>query len=168
MVVRPASADDLDEIGSILADAARRTAEAGFPNPWPIPFPRSIVEPHVARGEVFLAGPDGARWAATITLLWEDPVFWGARPPDAGYVHRLAVRSAHVGAGWGTRLLAWAASRTRARGRAYLRLDCVSANERLCAYYRDLGFREVGARTVQGWPVTLFEQPLVPAPPGPP
>ncbi len=156
--VRPAGASDLPVALQILTQAAEWEASRGMVSPWPVPFPEDRVRPSLERGELFLAeGADGQS-IATVTLQWEDPPFWGERPPDAGYIHRLAVRREFGGRGAGYAILRWAEDQVRAKGRQWLRLDTLTARERLHEYYQDFGFLPVGRLTVRGLDVTLFEK----------
>lgn len=119
------------------------------------------IRTQIGAGEWFVHRPDGEIHGA-LRLLWSDPQIWGDRPDDAAYVHGLMIDRRSAGAGFGVRLLDWAAQRTRDRGRPFLRLDCVETNGRLRRYYRDRGFAEVGRRDLGDtwWPVVLFEKPL--------
>lgn len=160
--VRTARPGDLPLLVAILEEAARRMASYGNVHGWPVPFPASMIEGPLADGCTHLvAQPDGVD-VATVTLLWADPKFWGDQPPVAGYIHRLAVRSAHAGAGYGPAILAWADGEVRRRGRTLLRLDTASSNSGLLDYYTRLGFRRVGevAHDPLRFPVTLFERPV--------
>jgi ribosomal protein S18 acetylase RimI-like enzyme len=91
------------------------------------------------REELFVA-EIGGKIIGTLTLQWSDPMFWGEQPPDAGYIHRLAVRRDHAGTGLGAALVDWAAVQVRARGRTSLRLDAPADNVRLGELYERLGF----------------------------
>ncbi|MET7650343.1 tyrosine-protein phosphatase [Streptomyces sp. NPDC005486] len=116
-------------------------------------------------GEVWLAYADGAV-AGAWELWWDDLAAWGPRPADAGYVHRLMTTPHTSPPGTGRRMLAQAESRIAAAGRAYARLDCLSANPRLRAYYESAGYTVVGEqRAKEGGPgspyaVTLLEKRL--------
>ncbi|MFI9563369.1 GNAT family N-acetyltransferase [Streptomyces rishiriensis] len=116
-------------------------------------------------GEVWLAHTDTAL-AGAFELWWDDPAAWGPRPPDAGYIHRLMTTPHTAPPGTGRRMLAQAESRIAATGRPYARLDCLSANPRLRAYYESAGYTVVGEqRAKQGGPgspyaVTLLEKHL--------
>ncbi len=92
-----------------------------------------------------------------LTLQWDDTEMWGERPPDAGYVHGLCVSRAVAGLGLGAALLNWAGERVAARGRRWLRLDCMAANPALRAYYERQGFVYRG-ETEDGW-AALYERP---------
>jgi len=154
--VRRAGPDDLDAVVEILSEAARWLLERGI-RQWPDPFPRDRVAALLDRGEFYVARVDG-KPAATFALLSSDPAFWGEQPPDAAYVHALAVRRAYGGRGLGERLLEWAEAQAAADGRTYLRLDCMSDNEALRAYYERLGFEPRGEAQLDDFTATLFER----------
>jgi len=154
--IRRAEPDELDEVVSILSEAARWLLERGI-RQWPDPFPRDRAAALLERGSFYLALLDGQPVAA-FALLWSDPAFWGEQPPNAGYVHAVAVRRAYAGRGIGERLLEWAEGQTAAAGRVYLRLDCMSNNEVLRAYYERLGFEQRGEAVFDDFTATLFER----------
>jgi len=158
--VHRADGIDLDQVLDILSEASRWERAQGLEDPWPYPFPAERVLPGLERGEVYVVSVDGEDGGATINLSWEDPRFWGSTPPDAGYVHRLAVRRKYAGRSVGRALLVWAEEQVRAKGRAYLRLDCLAANRRLGLYYLELGFEPRGFVTVDGFVCARFERPV--------
>ncbi len=160
--VRPARRDEDVVVGELLTDAARWTIERGLPNAWPVPFPLDSVRSQIELGEVYLALGPGDVPLATVTLQWSDPRFWGERPPDAGYVHRLATRRTRGHEGWGARLLDWAEDRVAERGRGYVRLDCLAANAGLRRYYTGLGFRTAGTLTIRELDYALLERAVRP------
>ena len=163
-VVRATPAD-VDEVLDLLAEAAAWLRERGL-HQWPRRFPREQIAESVVRGETYLARA-GETTVATLALQWADPFFWGEREPDAGYVHRVAVRRSFAGRGLGEELLEWADEQVRARGRRYLRLDCMAANARLRRYYEELGFAHCGDVARGEWLASLYERPcgLTAAPP---
>jgi len=137
----------------------------GFDN-WPEQFPRRLVAGNAERDELYVVERGGLT-VATLVLQWNDEFFWGADDAHAGYVHRLAVRRAHAGGGLGYRLLAWAGERVLEHERRVLRLDVVSENRRLRAFYEAAGFVHVrdlsgeitnddGSR--RAWQTTLYER----------
>jgi protein-tyrosine phosphatase len=157
---RAARASDVAVACRILTEATDWEESQGFPAPWPRPFPPEPLLAASERGELFLVEDPAGSPVGTITLQWADVPFWGERPPDAGYVHRLAIRRHYGGQAIGRRMIEWAGVRTRERGRFKLRLDCLTASEPLHEYYRSLGFQRVGEVTQGGFPCTLFEKPL--------
>ncbi|MEV0990569.1 GNAT family N-acetyltransferase [Streptomyces sp. NPDC049949] len=95
-------------------------------------------------GEVWLAGDPDGRIIGAYELWWSDEEAWGVQPPVAGYVHRLMVDRETAPAGAGRRMLEHAERRIAGSGLPRARLDCVSTNPRLLAYYRGAGYRVVG------------------------
>lgn len=114
------------------------TERLGFAN-WPARFPPEVVTRGVAEATLYVVEED-ASIIATLTLQWSDVMFWGDRPDDAGYVHRLVVRRNHVGVGLGAVMIDWVSQQVKAAGRACLRLDVSADNLPLCSYYERLGF----------------------------
>ncbi|MFJ3235537.1 GNAT family N-acetyltransferase [Streptomyces sp. NPDC086787] len=116
-------------------------------------------------GEVWLAHADG-RPAGAFELWWDDPAAWGPRPADAGYIHRLMITPHTAPPAAGRRMLTEAESRIAATGRRYARLDCLSTNPRLRAYYESAGYTVVGEQkskdggTGAPYAVTLLEKRL--------
>ena len=137
--LRRADVDCLDEILAILNSAASWLSSKGVEQ-WPDRFNADQVLPTIMQGHTWLARLDGEA-AGTITIDWSD-VLWDSRNHDAGYVHRLAVLRSSPGLG--LRLLEWAAETVRLRGRYFVRLDCVTTNDKLRMYYEETGFRHCG------------------------
>jgi ribosomal protein S18 acetylase RimI-like enzyme len=165
--LRQASISDVDVVVELLSAAARWMLDAGI-RQWPDPFPREIVEASIERRETYLAFTRG-QMVGSIALYEEDPNWWGDRPPDALYVHRLVVALAARGQNIGVQLLDWAQRQVAAAGRAWLRLDCGTENLRMRKYYEDLGFSHVqdvvvsllGAGSDRGaWRGSLYERAI--------
>jgi ribosomal protein S18 acetylase RimI-like enzyme len=152
--VEKASRGELGDVVAVLSEAAAWLNARGIEQ-WPDPYPADWVEPSIRRGETYLAH-EGDDVVGTITLRWEDPVFWGEQPPVAGYVHGVAVRREF--AGQGPRLLEWADGQVAAAGRELLRLDCRTDNEKLRGYYEGHGFAYRGDTTVADFRTSLYER----------
>ncbi|MGW0394989.1 N-acetyltransferase family protein [Streptomyces sp. NPDC003042] len=95
-------------------------------------------------GEVWLASDGDGHTVGAYELWWSDEEAWGIQPPVAGYVHRLMVEREAAPAGAGRRLLEHAERRIARTGRERARLDCLSTNPRLLAYYQGAGYRVAG------------------------
>ncbi|MFJ9713859.1 GNAT family N-acetyltransferase [Streptomyces sp. NPDC101234] len=141
---RLAGAADLATLVRLRDDAARWMLAQGITGQWQ---PGQLDEEHfrktMAHGEVWLAEADG-RVTGAWELWWEDEDAWGPQPPVAGYVHRLMVDRSSAKPGTGRFLLRAAERRVAAAGRAFVRLDCLTGNARLNAYYLNAGYRVVG------------------------
>ena len=140
--VRRAQPDDLDEVIDILAECTAWLRSKGIVQ-WPDRFPPDQLLPALEAGDLYVVD-HGRSLAATVTLQWSDPMFWGDRT-DAGFLHRLGVRRSHAGLGSG--ILQWATAEVLAHGRQYLCLDCLKTNHRLRRYYADHGYSVVGELT---------------------
>jgi GNAT superfamily N-acetyltransferase len=160
VIVRRATHDDVAAAGSILDDATKYAAtHVGF-DQWPVPFPAEELAERAERGELYVAEIDDEP-VATLTLLWDDPSLWGERPPDAAYIHKLAVRRSFAGRGIGRDLVDWVEREAAAAGRDYLRLDCVRDDPGIRAYYEELGFEHRGDfDDPRGFTVALYERPI--------
>jgi ribosomal protein S18 acetylase RimI-like enzyme len=156
--VRRCQAQDVAVVARLLDEATVWVGERGYEQ-WPLPFPRDELEGAVERGEVYAAEVDGET-VATVTLLWNDPLYWGDRPPDAAYVHKLAVRRACAGRRIGSAIVEWADATAAAAGRAFLRLDCLADNPGIRGYYEQLGFEHRGDLVVDNRNMSIYERPV--------
>jgi protein-tyrosine phosphatase len=156
--VRRCQAQDVAVVAGLLDEATVWVGERGYEQ-WPLPFPRDELEAAVERGEVYVAEVDG-EVVATVTLLWSDPMYWGERPPDAAYVHKLAVRRACAGRRIGSAIVEWADATAAAAGRMFLRLDCLAGNPGIRAYYEQLGFEHRGDLVVNNRNMSIYERPV--------
>lgn len=166
-VVRTAQTDDLDEVTDILAECSAWLRSKGIVQ-WPDPFPPDQLLPSLEAGDLYVVD-NGPALAATVTLQWSDPMFWGDRA-DAGFLHRIGVRRSHAGLGIG--IMQWASAEVLIRGRQFLCLDCLSTNHRLRRYYEGHGYSAVGvlagpsdhAHSVAhgSWTAILYEKAVNP------
>jgi hypothetical protein len=147
VTVHRASEADSAEVLDILDEAAAWLRQRGIVQ-WPERFQSSWLEDAIGRGETWLLRV-GDKAAGTLALDWADAL-WADLDGAAGYVHRMAVRREAAGAG--ALLLGWAADTVRQNGRHLLRLDCVTDNRSLRAYYEARGFVHRGNVPVSGPP----------------
>jgi len=155
-----AQQSDLDAVLEILEEASRWLSSKGLESRWrPSPAFRQSIKDNIERVEVYLVR--GARGIiGTITLQWSDRKFWGDLPPDAGYVHKLAIKRSSSGQRLGLRMLQWAETKARAEDKSYLRLDCLASNKRIREYYERAGFVHVRDTLEPGWKASLYEKKL--------
>lgn len=159
--IKTAEPTDLPLVLAILNELSAWGISKGIDMHWPESWPEDFISAKVNAGEMFLAYLDGEP-VATLALQWSDEEAWGDQPPDAGYIHHLAVRRSGAGQGIGRKLLDWAADRAVKQGKRYLRLDCLASNSTLRQYYQDAGFRLVGTNNIvhDRGEVCLFEKKL--------
>jgi ribosomal protein S18 acetylase RimI-like enzyme len=165
LVIRPAATAELQRYVELRDDAARHMLAAGIDQWRPGQFDTDGLIAWVGDGDAFAAYLDG-QMVGGLLVMWSGSLFWGDRDDGAtaGYTHGLLVDRRYKGRGLGSRLLAFAEDHIRAAGRRLARLDTVSRNAVLRAYYRDAGYREVGERVFHDEApvdaVTLFEKRL--------
>ena len=156
MNVRRCQAPDVAAVATMLDEATAWVGQRGYEQ-WPFPFPREEIAAAIERGEVYVGELDGDV-AATVTLLWDDPVYWGERVADAAYVHKLAVSRSCAGRRIGQAIVEWADAAAAAAGREFLRLDCLRDNPGIRAYYEGLGFEHRGDLVVNGRDMSIYER----------
>jgi GNAT superfamily N-acetyltransferase len=154
--VRRARPEDVAVVAALLDEATVWVGARGHEQ-WPLPFPLDELATAIGRGEVYVAEGAGET-VATVTLLWEDQMYWGERPPDAAYVHKLAVRRACSGQGIGRAIVDWADKTAAKAGRQFLRLDCLGDNPGIRRYYEELGFEHRGDLVVNGRNMSIYER----------
>jgi GNAT superfamily N-acetyltransferase len=163
--IRQATPEDIEVLSEILKEAASWLEQAGMPLWQEAELEPPSLAADVRAGLFFLAEHSGNP-AGTVKFQLDDPLFWpDARPQEAAYIHRLAVRRAYAGTGLSTALLRWAVERAQALGFRYLRLDCVAARPRLRAVYERFGFehhsdRQVGPYFVSRYQYDLSKTPI--------
>jgi ribosomal protein S18 acetylase RimI-like enzyme len=158
LTMTPATAADTDSVIAVLMNAVQWLHSRGLPtwNPNTLPY---VMEPLIARGEVYLARINDQP-VGTVTVQWSDPAFWGERPDDAGYIHKLAIMRSVAGQQIGAQMVSWAESLIMQHGRPYARLDCHAENPAINRFYQSAGYQVRGIVTVHGVPLNLYEKPL--------
>ncbi|HEX5206576.1 MAG TPA: GNAT family N-acetyltransferase [Steroidobacteraceae bacterium] len=130
----------------MLREAAQWLATLGEPVWSEYDLRKTDLPSHSAAG-CLIFGFAGAEPAACMLLQRTDPIYWPrAVEGSALYLHKLAVRRAYAGRGWGPRMITWAKAEARRRQIPRLRLDTF-ADSWLAQYYVTHGFR-VMSRTV--------------------
>jgi ribosomal protein S18 acetylase RimI-like enzyme len=154
--VRLAQSDDVAVVAEMLDEATAFVETFGF-DQWPVPFPQDELLQRVRQRELYVVEV-GDEPAATFTLLWDDPFFWGERPPDAVYLHKLAVRRAFAGRRLGERIVEWIDATAAAAGRSFVRLDTQRDDSGIRGYYERLGFEYCGDHEHPRFPAVLYER----------
>ena len=157
MNVRRAQQEDALTVAGLLDEATVWVNDLGF-SQWPLPFPRDQLAAAIDRGEVYVVESEDGEAVATVSMLPDDPLYWGDQPPDAFYVHKLAVRRDQAGRGIGAAVVEWANAEAAEAGREFLRLDCLGDNPGIRDYYEDLGFEHRGDVVLDGRTISLYER----------
>jgi protein-tyrosine phosphatase len=145
LTIRLATDADAEGVFELLEAAAEWLLSRDIRQWLPGEIRGDWLRQRIAGGEVYVATLDGVL-AGSFRLIWSDEQTWGERPNDAGYVHGLVINRAFAGRGLGVRLLERAGQLVAEAGRTYLRLDCLTPNDALVAYYVRAGFAIVGEK----------------------
>ncbi len=156
--IRQATLAEMNIAIGILAEAARWLASRGLPSWNPDTLP-AVMNVSLTRGDVYLAWINDQP-VGTITVQWSDVLYWGERPDDAGYIHKLAIVRSAAGQHLGAQLLPWAESLIAERGRHYARLDCHASNPMINAFYEAAGYQLRGTLTFPEVALNLREKLL--------
>ena len=142
LVIARAGMEAVPEADVLIREAADWLAAKGEPlwGPNETSYDELV---RITRAGELVTGRLAGELAACMYLHGEDRLFWPQDPPlEAFYVHRLAVARKFAGRGYAHAMLDWAANEVRARGRAFLRLDC-EPRPKLLALYRSAGFMPI-------------------------
>lgn len=161
----PAQACDAPVIANLRDDLARWQQSQGITQWTPGEVSQVQILEQIQRAEWWVLR-HGGHLVAAVRVLTQDPLIWpDSATARATYVHGLMVARTASGQGLGARLLAWAQARASTQGHDSVRLDCVSTNHRLRAYYAQLGYHPRGQATFGpelGWdPVTRYEKAVL-------
>jgi GNAT superfamily N-acetyltransferase len=155
--IRQATPQDAEVVADILREAARWLEQEGMPLWRESELQPATIVSDLDEGLFFLAKYSDHS-AGTVKFQLTDSMFWpDALPQEAAYIHRLAVRRSYAGTGLSSAILQWAAARTHALGRRFLRLDCAASRPRLRSIYERFGFRHHSDRQIGPYHVSRYE-----------
>jgi ribosomal protein S18 acetylase RimI-like enzyme len=86
-----------------------------------------------------------------------DDKYWGKSNDKAKYLHSLAILPKYKNQQIGKQIVDLIKTDLSKNKYTYLRLDCISSNQKLKNYYKNQGFNEVGVANVGVNSFTLFE-----------
>lgn len=114
------------------------------------------------QGEFFYVYDEEGTFVGMFRLLPVDELYWDekGRDPGARYVHSLVILPEQKGRGVGALILKKIIEILKKEGAQLLRLDCDSSNSRLCRYYEDQGFVQVGKKVTPYSVNNLYEMKL--------
>ncbi len=127
----------------------------GIADQWERDIPEQEIENEILSNQFYLAYLD--REPAGGFKLTEKDEIWQGWDGAALYVHSLAIRREFAGRGLGRRVLDSIQEMARARGKQYVRLDCMYENPGLRQYYVDAGFEFLGQHPRHAW-YALFQK----------
>ncbi|ALM21631.1 hypothetical protein AAT17_10480 [Nonlabens sp. MIC269] len=93
-------------------------------------------------------------------LMKEDIPYWGKQDIAAFYIHSLVIHPDYTGNRIGVKLMKAIEKKAASHRIGILRLDCLANNEKLCSYYKGMGFKPVGTVHMPHSTNQLFEKHL--------
>lgn len=107
-------------------------------------FERALVEREIAEKRQWKIVEDGTI-ACVFVTTFSDPYIWQERNEDPSvYLHRIATHEHYRGRGYVKQIAQWAEQYARDNGKSFVRMDTMSGNEKLNAYYESCGFTYLG------------------------
>ncbi|MGK0297757.1 MAG: GNAT superfamily N-acetyltransferase [Gammaproteobacteria bacterium] len=157
VTMRQADIDDTNGVSNILSEAALWLINCNMPL-WKLTdLSEDMIREDVNRGLFHMALCNDEA-AGIIKFQHEDDKYWPeAKPGEAGYVHRLAVRRKFSGGDVSTAMLKWAVKRAQSNGYDYLRLDCVIDRRKLRSIYEDFGFTYYSDHDLGAYQVARYQ-----------
>lgn len=143
---RRAQSADVDQMIEIITDRIEWMDRQGL-HQWNKThymqrYPREYFLAGIEKGLLYVALDEQNRVAGLMALLTEDPRWAEDKPKNCYYVHHLAAKPDAKGAG--KALLEFCRQLSVQEGRECIRLDCQLGNDRLNAFYEDLGYVYAG------------------------
>lgn len=93
-------------------------------------------------------------------LMDEDFLYWGKELEKAKYIHSLVIKEKYSGNKIGEQVIEKLSENAIKENIYILRLDCNSANEKLCKYYEKQGFSKVREKLMPHSLNNLYEKRL--------
>lgn len=147
-----------EEMLHILRATAEQMVKDGR-NQWiPELFSLELMDEYLRDREVILLRHEDQP-AGMFTLQESDASYWRERNDTRYcYLHRLAVLPAYRGLQLGNRMIAFGENHAARKGKAGLRLDCVTHLDTLNAYYQRQGYCFIAEQDMGGRIVNLYEK----------
>jgi len=160
-----ASNNELKFVLQLLKEAALRLQEKKIDqwDYWLHPPPSKIawIKDGVLQNEFYFF-MDTDEIIGMFRLSNEDLLYWGREQVPAKYIHSFVISDRYTGKDIGAKVLELVGQKMIAEGVFMLRLDCLAANKKLCAYYERQDFSFVRKKELEGEWFCLYEKGLAP------
>lgn len=148
----PINLDDLKIVLQLFKEAAEKIAKMNIDHwqYWKNPPKEKVdwVKEGLTKKEFYFIKNTNDELIGMVRILHEDKMYWGIQHEKALYIHSLVVREQFEGKGLGNIIINKVAEKAKSLNYPYLRLDAVAKNTKLCNYYKKLGFKKVGEKSL--------------------
>lgn len=153
---------DITEVLAMFKTAAERISKMNVDHwqYWKNPPQEKInwVEAGIENQEYFYVLNEENIKIGMLRILDEDLLYWGNQNETAKYVHSLVVKDEFTGKNLAKEILDKVEVCAQKDNCKYLRLDCDSKNQKLCAFYENLGFKKVSKKELAFSVYNLYEK----------
>ncbi|MDG2344097.1 MAG: GNAT family N-acetyltransferase [Flavobacteriales bacterium] len=149
---------------SLLASAAKTLAKKKV-NQWQYWLNPPIekikwVEEGVESKEFFFLENFNRQIMGVVRVAHNDLIYWGKMNDKAKYIHSLIIHEEFSGNGLGFKVVNKIKEEAILNNVEYLRLDCDCTNKKLCKYYINQGFKQVGQKQLALGKYNLYQQKI--------
>ncbi|NEV92969.1 GNAT family N-acetyltransferase [Psychroflexus sp. YR1-1] len=156
--------EDLEDVISLFQAAADKISRMNIDHwqYWKNPPSEKIewVKEGIQNKEYFFVQNENNETLGMVRILDQDLLYWGKQDEKARYIHSLLVKEEYNGKGIGIQIIKRIGRDAKAMDCKYLRLDADSTNPKLCRYYENQGFKQVGAKKLPISTYNLYEKAL--------
>ncbi len=163
----------LDDLSMVLDlyEQARKHQQERFPeNTWPV-FDVALIKKDIKMQRLYKLSRAGTV-VGVWTISFTDPFIWlGSEQDKAIYLHRIARNRKVDGYALMDSIVSWCKSYAIAHDLHWVRMDTCGHNQALIEYYKSVGFKFLGVRSLQDFeklpshyhhvPVCYFELRVV-------
>ena len=116
------------------------------------------VEEGIKKEEFFFIVNQNQQKMGVVRISNDDVLYWGQMDDKAKYIHSLIVEEKFSGMNLGTAVIKRIKEGAILNNVKYLRLDCDCTNKKLCKYYINQGFEQVGQKQLSLGKYNLYQQ----------
>tara|TARA_B110000211_G_C13721830_1_gene396390 strand:- start:6 stop:497 length:492 start_codon:yes stop_codon:yes gene_type:complete len=160
MTILTATLKDKEQILDILYEIAThlKSKQISQSQEWLAPSKSDLkwIDDLVKNENFYLIKKDAVT-IGIFSLSDTDDKYWGKSNDKSKYLHSLAILPEYKNNKFGKHVIDLLKIDLKEKNYNYLRLDCISSNQKLKSYYLNQGFNEVGITTIGANSFTLFQ-----------
>jgi len=163
MTIKCATIKDKEQILDVLYEIAvhLKSKQIMQWQEWLAPTKTDLkwIEDLITNDSFYLIQADSTT-VGIFSLADTDHKYWGKSNDKAKYLHSLSVLPQYKNQQIGKSVINLLKINLKEDNYTYLRLDCISSNQKLKQYYKNQGFNEVGVTNLDANSFTLFQYNL--------